>query len=121
MYEICLRTTLKVFLYYFQAINGFNKWGIHVGHHDQHTYMLFILVPLIFINWIRNLKFLAPLSMVANIITFISFGFIVYFIFEKPISFQGKEWHAEASKFPLFLGTVLFSLESIGVVSSIFF
>lgn len=79
-------------------------------------YMAAILLPLILINWVRNLKLLAPLSTAANVITFISFGIIMYFLFSDNITFTGKEPYGEMSKFPLFLGTVLFALEAIGVV-----
>lgn len=66
---------------------------------------------------VRNLKYLAPFSTLANIITVTSFGIIFYFIFRDPISVEGKEPFGEVKKIPFFIGTVLFSLESVGVVS----
>lgn len=33
---------------------------------DVRLYMLIILLPLILINWVRNLKYLAPFSTIAN-------------------------------------------------------
>lgn len=65
----------------------------------------------------RNLKYLAPLSTLANVVTILSFGIIFYFLFRDPITLEGKEAVGSISKFPFFLGTVLFSLESVGVVS----
>lgn len=59
---------------------------------------------------IRNLKFLAPFSTFANVITLISFGFILYFIFEKPFDVQDKHAFGKIENFPLFFGTVLFAL-----------
>ena len=79
--------------------------------------MLAILLPLIFVNWIRNLKFLAPCSTVANFITFISFGIILYYIFREPLTFEHREVIGNVENFPLYFGTVLFALEAIGVVS----
>ncbi|XP_011307351.1 proton-coupled amino acid transporter 1 [Fopius arisanus] len=79
-------------------------------------YMLATLLPLIFINWIRNLKLLAPFSTAANGITLASFGIILYFIFRDPISFEGKHAVGTVQDFPLFFGTVLFALEAIGVM-----
>ncbi|XP_014206469.1 proton-coupled amino acid transporter-like protein CG1139 [Copidosoma floridanum] len=90
----------------------------HIGSYDLRMYMLVLLLPLILINWIRNLKLLAPLSTVANGITLISFGIILYFIVEDPskITLEGKHAIGKYGDFPLFLGTVLFALEAIGVI-----
>lgn len=69
---------------------------------------------------IRNYKHLAPLSTLANIVTIISFGIICYFIVRKPISLEGRRAFGPLHEFSFFFGTVLFSLEAIGVVSSFF-
>lgn len=66
---------------------------------------------------IRNLKFLAPFSTFANLITMISFGLIAYYIFETPFTIADKHAFGPIKNFPLFFGTVLFALEAIGVVS----
>lgn len=65
----------------------------------------------------RNLKYLAPFSSVANFVTIISFGIIAYYIFREPISLEGRVAVGTVKEFPLFFGTVLFALEAIGVVS----
>ncbi|XP_066595895.1 proton-coupled amino acid transporter-like protein CG1139 [Prorops nasuta] len=83
---------------------------------DVRLYMVALLLPLIFINWIRNLKYLAPLSTVANGITFISFGIILYYIFRQTPSFENRNPVGEVQNFPLYFGTVLFALEAIGVI-----
>ncbi|CAG9803780.1 unnamed protein product [Chironomus riparius] len=83
---------------------------------DVRLIMVFLLIPLIFLNWIKNLKFLAPFSTFANAITLISFGFILYFIFEKPFVIEDKQAFGKIQNFPLFFGTVLFALEAIGVI-----
>ena len=67
---------------------------------------------------VRNLKFLAPFSTIANAITLVSFGIIAYYIFKDPITFEGKHAFGPVAEFPLFFGTVLFALEAIGVVSN---
>lgn len=66
---------------------------------------------------IRNLKYLAPFSTFANFITMVSFGLILYYIFETPFTVEDKHAVGEIKNFPLFFGTVLFALEAIGVVS----
>lgn len=83
---------------------------------DVRLFMLIILLPLILINWVRNLKFLAPFSTLANFITLVSFGIILYYIFREPVSFEGREAVGNIAEFPLFFGTVLFALEAIGVI-----
>ncbi|EDW78915.1 uncharacterized protein Dwil_GK11241 [Drosophila willistoni] len=83
---------------------------------DVRLCMIIILVPLILINWVRNLKYLAPFSTLANAITMVSFGIICYYIFREPISMEGKDAVGKIENFPLFFGTVLFALEAIGVI-----
>lgn len=66
----------------------------------------------------RNLKFLAPFSTVANILTFVGFGITIYYLFsEEGITLDDKKPFGKPEEFPLFFGTVLFALEAIGVVS----
>lgn len=84
---------------------------------ELEKYMAIILVPLILVNYIRNLKFLAPFSTLANAIMFTGFAIILYYIFKDPLSFKDRVTVGEIQTFPLFFGTVLFALESIGVVS----
>ncbi|XP_012147340.2 proton-coupled amino acid transporter-like protein acs isoform X1 [Megachile rotundata] len=83
---------------------------------DVRLYMVAILVPLILVNWIRNLKFLAPCSTIANFITLASFSIILYYIFREPLSLEDREPIGHVTNFPLYFGTVLFALEAIGVV-----
>lgn len=92
---------------------------------DQYTpseislelYMLMALVPFILINCIRNLKLLAPFSLVSNIFTFISFGMCLYYIFDKLPPISDRPNFGTLYSFPLFFGTTLFALEAVGVVS----
>lgn len=83
---------------------------------DVRLFMLIILLPLILINWVRNLKYLAPFSSVANVITILSFGIICYYMFNAPVSTEGKHAYGNIAEFPFFFGTVLFALEAIGVI-----
>ncbi|KAH8371237.1 hypothetical protein KR093_006713 [Drosophila rubida] len=83
---------------------------------DVRFCMIIILVPLILINWVRQLKYLAPFSTLANFITMVSFAIICYYIFREPITTEGKAAVGKIENFPLFFGTVLFALEAIGVI-----
>lgn len=91
-----------------------NQFGISVTVFEV---MLWILIPLILINWVRDLKYLAPFSAIANAVTIVSFGIILYYIFRETPTIEGKVPAGKITEFPLFFGTVLFALEAIGVVS----
>lgn len=65
---------------------------------------------------IRNLKLLAPFSLIANVLTIISFGIIWYYIFSEPLTFDGKQSVGTLHEFPLFFGVVLFALEAVYVI-----
>lgn len=80
--------------------------------------MLCVLLPLVLINWVRDLKYLAPFSAIANAVTIVSFGIILYYIFRDAPTLEGKVPAGKLANFPLFFGTVLFALEAIGVVST---
>lgn len=80
--------------------------------------MLICLIPFILINMIRNLKLLAPFSSLANVLTFVSFGIILYYIFKGGLpEFSSLPSFGSLYTFPLFFGTTLFALEAVGVVS----
>uniref|UniRef100_A0AAR5P3D5 Amino acid transporter transmembrane domain-containing protein n=1 Tax=Dendroctonus ponderosae TaxID=77166 RepID=A0AAR5P3D5_DENPD len=83
---------------------------------DERIIMVIILLPLVFINYIKNLKFLAPLTIVANVLTFVSFAIIFYFIFSKKVTLEDREPIGDYRDFPLYFGTVLFALEAIGMI-----
>ncbi|XP_050361169.1 proton-coupled amino acid transporter-like protein CG1139 [Nymphalis io] len=78
--------------------------------------MLYILLPLVLINWVRDLKYLAPFSAIANAVTIVSFGIILYYLFREAPTLEGKLPAGKIADFPLFFGTVLFALEAIGVI-----
>ncbi|CAH1100998.1 unnamed protein product [Psylliodes chrysocephalus] len=83
---------------------------------DARLVMTAWLLPLILINYVRNLKFLAPFSTIANFITVVSFGIIAYYMFKQDFTFEEKEAFGSIRDYPLFFGTVLFALEAIGVI-----
>ncbi|XP_018300510.1 proton-coupled amino acid transporter-like protein CG1139 [Mycetomoellerius zeteki] len=83
---------------------------------ELEKYMAIILIPLILVNYIRNLKFLAPFSTLANVIMLVGIAIILYYIFREPLSFEERVAFGEVTNFPLFFGTVLFALEAIGVI-----
>nr|CAD7415020.1 unnamed protein product [Timema poppensis] len=83
---------------------------------DVKIYMLILLGPLILINYIRNLKLLAPFSVFANIITFVGLGITMYYLFDGIPSPMERQLVGDVKDYPLFIGTTLFALEAVGVV-----
>lgn len=86
---------------------------------DVKYYMLMLLIPLILLICIRNLKLLAPFSTLGNLITFVGLGLILSYVFVNISAPSDREAFGQAKNYPLFIGTVLFSLHSVGVVIAI--
>lgn len=84
---------------------------------DISTHMLILLLPLILINYIRNLKLLAPFSTLANLITFVGLAMTLVYMFEDLPPISDREMYGTLRNFSLYFGTTLFALEAVGVVS----
>lgn len=55
-------------------------------------------------------------SVLANVITFIGIGFVLFYVFQDLPSISERPAFAPIERFPLYFGTVLFALEAVGVV-----
>jgi len=77
---------------------------------------LVLLIPLIFI---KDMKHLAPFSLIANMASFIGLGVILYYvlIYEELKSVSRLPLIQSWSEIPLYFGTAIYSFESIGLVS----
>lgn len=84
--------------------------------YDISSWIFLLLIPLILLNLIRNLKFLAPFSMLANGLTVAAMCITFYYIFIDLPSMEKRSSIAEWHRLPLFFGTAIFALEGIGVV-----
>lgn len=82
-------------------------------------YMATSLLPLIVMNLIKNLKFLTPFSLIANILIGIGLIITFYYIFTELPSVNERPAIANIKDMPMFFGTVIFALECIGVVMSL--
>lgn len=82
-------------------------------------YTLVLVIPFILIISIPNLKWLAPFSLLSNIITIACFGIVLYFVFEDLPPLDSRPVVGTLYNFPLFFGTTLFALEAVGVVISL--
>lgn len=83
---------------------------------DIRVYMALLLPLLILMNLIRNLKYLAPFSMLANILVGTGMGITFYYLFQDMPSPSTRILMADISRLPTFFGTAIFALEGIGVV-----
>jgi len=81
-----------------------------------YIYMVLIFIPFVLIICIKNLKLLAPFSILANVITLITFGVVCYYIFQNLESFSDRPAVGAIADYPLYFGTTLFSLQAVGVV-----
>ncbi|KAG8237388.1 hypothetical protein J437_LFUL013023 [Ladona fulva] len=101
----------------------------HVETMGLRMYMVIIVVPLVvFLVCIRDLKTLAPFSTAGNVITFVGFAIVLYYMAVPVdgVDGGGDDWglppiserNAVGSirNMPLFFGMVLFALDAIGVV-----
>ncbi|KAL0279968.1 UNVERIFIED_CONTAM: hypothetical protein PYX00_001406 [Menopon gallinae] len=100
----------------FVATNIKSVTDYYIQPIDVRLYMLMLLLPLILINYIRNLKRLAPLSTLANVITFIGLGIVLYYIFDDLPPIDTVEYVGTLKGYPLYVGTTLFALEAVGVI-----
>lgn len=85
---------------------------------DLRVYMAALLPLLIVFNLVRNLKYLAPFSMVANVLIATGMGITFYYIFHDLPTISDVPNFSSWSQLPLFFGTAIFALEGIGVVST---
>merc|ERR1711892_998841 len=84
---------------------------------NYRLYIALLLIPVITICSIKNLKYLSPCSILANILEFVGLGIIFYYIFATPIpSSDSVPWFTSPVKFPIFFGTAIFAFEGISVV-----
>ncbi|CAG9563239.1 unnamed protein product [Danaus chrysippus] len=79
-------------------------------------YCLMFLVPILIFTQIKNLKYIAPFSGFANVLLVLTFLICLYYICSEFPSFDSQPMSVEIGKLPLFIGTVIFAMEGIGVV-----
>ncbi|XP_068972497.1 proton-coupled amino acid transporter-like protein pathetic [Bombus flavifrons] len=91
---------------------------------DYHTgmdiplrmYMLTLIPAVLLLGQIRNLKYLVPFSIMANLSMMVGFAITLYYIFSGIESTQNIKLIAPIEHLPIFFATVLFAIEGIGVV-----
>ncbi|XP_053600218.1 proton-coupled amino acid transporter-like protein CG1139 [Plodia interpunctella] len=106
VYVILLVDSVKQIIDHFYKDNEINET----------MYCLYFLVPLLLFTQIKNLKYLAPFSGFANILLVVTFLICLYYICGKFPDVTTRPTSVDIGKLPLFIGTVIFAMEGIGVV-----
>lgn len=83
---------------------------------DVRLYIAAVVVPCLVLGQIRQLKYLVPFSALANLFIVITFAITLYYMFNGPLEISKRPLFSSFSQLPLFLSTVIFSMEGIGVV-----
>ncbi|KAG5894413.1 hypothetical protein JTB14_033158 [Gonioctena quinquepunctata] len=83
---------------------------------DIHVHMSLILVPIALPCLVRNLKYLAPFSTLANVLMASGIIVVLYYSSQDLPFVSERNYIAELKQIPLFFGTALFAFEGIGLV-----
>lgn len=84
---------------------------------DVHVHMAIIFLPILLTALIRNLKYLAPFSTIANALMIIGIVIVMYYATENLPRVNERQYFAKLSQLPLFFGTTIYAFEGIGLVS----
>lgn len=86
---------------------------------DIRLLIAYLLVPLILLSWIPNLKYLAPVSMIANFFMAVGLAITMYYLctLMPANAVMDRAWVAkDISTIPAFFSITIFAMEAIGVV-----
>ena len=78
--------------------------------------MSITLLPMLLLVSIRNLKYLSPVSMLANILQFVGLGIIFYYLLQDIPPVSQRKVFASVGQLPLYFGTAIYAFEGIGIV-----
>lgn len=77
-------------------------------------------IPMLLLMQVRDLRRLVPFAVLANVLAVIGLGIFIYFISLDFPGFEDSKKFGTLMDFSHFIGTALFSLSAVGVVSGIF-
>jgi len=88
----------------------------HFTEIDQKVYMTATLIPILALCSIRNLKRLAPISMLANMLQMVGLGLTFFYLLRDLPPTWDRGPFATWGQLPLYFGTAIYAFEGIGVV-----
>ncbi|KAJ8919913.1 hypothetical protein NQ315_006442 [Exocentrus adspersus] len=83
---------------------------------DVHFHMAVILLPILLTALIRNLKYLAPFSTLANVLMLVGIVIVLYYTSQDLPPVSQRVPVARLEQLPLFFGTAIYAFEGIGLV-----
>ncbi|XP_067003603.2 proton-coupled amino acid transporter-like protein pathetic isoform X2 [Anabrus simplex] len=83
---------------------------------DIHLHMFIVFFPILLSCWIRNLKYLAPVSSIANVLMAAGIVATLYVVVQDLPSVDERPFVGPLSDLPLFFGTAIYAFEGIGLV-----
>lgn len=90
--------------------------GPEAGEYSLRLITAYLLIPLILLSWVPDLKYLAPVSMVANIFMATGLGITFYYLVWDLPPLTSVPLVAPIENFPQFFSITVFAMEAIGVV-----
>lgn len=83
---------------------------------DVRVYMALSLLPILLSSWIRSLKYLAPVSGVANLLMAMGLSVTIFYSSQDLPPISERKAFAGWTNLPLFFGTAIYAFEGIGLV-----
>ncbi|XP_072766983.1 proton-coupled amino acid transporter 2 isoform X3 [Anoplolepis gracilipes] len=126
-YSILMRKVVNIFLcvtqlgfccvyFVFISTNMKQVLDAHDIKMDVYQHMAVVLIPIMLSTWIRNLKYLVPLSSIANFLMLAGYIATMYIMSHDVPSIHERRYIADWNNIPLFFGTVIYSFEGITLV-----
>ncbi|CAI6359593.1 unnamed protein product [Macrosiphum euphorbiae] len=89
----------------------------HMGYElNLRYFILILLIPLILLSYVPNLKYLAPVSMVANLLMATGLGITFYYTLCEVPNISKRPAMGTLETFPTYFCLTVFAMEAIGVV-----
>lgn len=85
-----------------------------------HWYLVILLVPMVFLNFVKSLKYLTPASLFASILTCSGLIITFFYMLQDLPNTSTVQAFSSWSQLPLYFGTAIYAFEGIGVVSTFF-
>jgi len=105
VYIVFIGDNMREFIIHFSGVD----W-------DPRIYMVIATLPLIFLNWIRDLRWLTPFSFLGNFLLAFTIVVVLVYVFQDLPPITDYSVFGSWKGLPLFFGTALFTYEGISLV-----